>query len=244
MEYEYTIINANPHLSHELRSQLADFKEFRCSGVATDCTDGLNLILKQVPDVVFIDLTTNATNCFAMVTELHQYLKSFPLCIAISKNKEHAFEALKSGFFDYWLLPLNEFDIRKTSLKLQKRWSKEPCTSTKLCLKSYKDYRYIDTNEILYLKADNNTTDVFLKDGSSISAFKTLKTFENKLPHNFIRIHQSYILNTDYISRINYGKALCTLNNGKTQLPFSKSYKDKIDDLKKLLTKSAINALN
>lgn len=244
MEYAYTIINTDPIASHELRSKLADFKEFRCSGVASDCSDGLNVILKQMPDVIFVDLTVDPTSCFAMIAELHQYLKYIPLCIAISKTKDFAFDAIKNGFFDYWLQPLNEFDIRKTALKLQKQVSKEPCANTKICLKSYKDYRYIDTNDILYLKADNNTTDFFLKDGSIVSAFKTLKTFENKLPQNFIRIHQSYMLNTDYISRINYGKAICTLNNGETQLPFSKSYKNKIDDLKKLLSKSAITALN
>tara|TARA_R110002012_G_scaffold322096_1_gene555353 strand:+ start:40647 stop:41381 length:735 start_codon:yes stop_codon:yes gene_type:complete len=243
MEYEYAIINSDATFSHELRSQLVDFKEFRCSGVAADCFDGLNLILKQMPDVVFVDLTKNASSCFAMVVELHQYVKFMPVIIGISKTKNFAFDALKNGFFDYWLLPLNEFDIRKTSLKLQHRELKEPCSSTKLCLKSYKDYRYIDTHEILYLKADNNTTDVFLKDGSSVSAFKTLKTFENRLPQNFIRIHQSYILNTDFISRINYGKGMCTLNHGDTQLPFSKSYKDKIDTLKNLLTKNAISTL-
>tara|TARA_R110000868_G_scaffold4211_15_gene26767 strand:+ start:3272 stop:4006 length:735 start_codon:yes stop_codon:yes gene_type:complete len=244
MEYEYTIINSDVTSSHELRSQLANFPEFRCAGVATNCSEGLNVILKQMPDIVFINLTENASSCFSMVTELHQYVKFMPLLIGISNNKEYAFDALKNGFFDYWLLPLNEFDIRKTTLKLQKLELKEQFTNTTLCLKSYKDYRYIDTNEILYLKADNNTTDVFLKDGTTVSAFKTLKTFEGRLPSNFIRIHQSYILNTDYISRINYGKSICALKNGETQLPFSKSYKNNIDDLKKILTKSTITTLN
>tara|TARA_R110000796_G_scaffold252619_2_gene388823 strand:- start:68695 stop:69429 length:735 start_codon:yes stop_codon:yes gene_type:complete len=244
MEYEYAIINSDVTTSHELRSQLIDFKEFRCAGVTDNCSDGLNVILKQMPDVIFINLNENASRCFNMVAELHQYVKFMPVIIGISNNKKHAYEAIKNGFFDYWLLPLNEFDIRKTSLKLQKQELKENYSNTTLCLKSYKDYRYIDTNEILYLKADNNTTDVIMKDGSIISAFKTLKTFEDRLPQNFIRIHQSYILNTDFISRINYGKSICALKNGDTQIPFSKSYKDNIDNLKKLLTKSTITTLN
>jgi DNA-binding LytR/AlgR family response regulator len=113
-----------------------------------------------------------------------------------------------------------------------------------LCLKSYKDFHYLDTDEILYLKADNNSTDFVMKDGSTISAFKTLKTFENKLPKNFVRVHQSYILNINYVSRINYGKSICALKSGKLQLPFSKTYKDNIDSLKKILSKNTITALN
>jgi DNA-binding LytR/AlgR family response regulator len=120
---------------------------------------------------------------------------------------------------------------------------KEETIST-LCLKSYKDFHYLNTDEILYLKADNNTTDFIMKDGRTISAFKTLKSFEDKLPKNFIRVHQSYILNINYVSRINYGKAICSLKSGKTQLPFSKSYKENIDSLKKILSKNTISTLN
>ncbi len=244
MEYGYTIINSDAKSSHELRTQLVSFKEFRCTGVTNNCKEGLNTILKQMPDVVFIFLKENANDCFNMVKELHQFVKFMPIIIGISSNQNYAYEAIKNGFFDYWLLPLNEFDIRKTSLKLQKLNLKEQFSNTTLCLKSYKDYRYIDTNEILYLKADNNTTDVILKDNTIITAFKTLKTFEARLPTNFIRTHQSYILNTDYISRINYGKSICALKNSEIQLPFSKSYKQNIDDLKKILTKTTITTLN
>ena len=244
MEYEYTIINSDDVSSHDLRSKLVDFKELRCAGVAKDCSSGINVILKQMPDVVFINLNENADKCFSMVAELHQYVKFMPILIGVSKNKDFAYDAIKNGFYDYLLEPLNEFDIRKTTLRLQKAELKEQFSNTTLCLKSYKDYRYIDTNEILYLKADNNTTDVFLKNGTSVSAFKTLKTFEDRLPVNFIRIHQSYILNTDYISRINYGKSICALKNVETQIPFSRSYKSNIDGLKKILTKSTITTLN
>ena len=100
-------------------------------------------------------------------------------------------------------------------------------------------------NNILYLKSDNNSTDFFMKDGSVVSAFKTLKSFEKQLPGQFIRVHQSYIINSRYVSRINYGKSICSLNYGKVEeLPFSKTYKDKVDLLKQTLSKTATKALN
>ena len=84
-----------------------------------------------------------------------------------------------------------------------------------------------------------------MKDGTVISAFKTLKSFEEKLPEGFIRVHQSYILNSRYVSRINYGKSICTLSHGQEEeLPFSKTYKDRIDALKDLLSKTAVKAVN
>lgn len=240
MEYSYTIIDSDATSNLQLQHYLEDYGDFVCSGEARNCSDGLNAILKYSPDVVFINLNDKAFEYFHMVTELYQYVKNIPILIGISRSKEYAYNAIKNNFFDYWLMPYNEFDIRKTLLRLKKQLPKEDVSHT-LCLKSYNDYQYLDTNEILYLKADNNATDFVMKDGSTISAYKTLKTFENKLPENFIRVHQSYILNTNYVSGINYGKSLCFLKVRKTKLPFTKTYKENIEGLKKILSKNTIS---
>lgn len=98
-----------------------------------------------------------------------------------------------------------------------------------LCIKSYGDYRYIDTRDIAYFQADNNSTDIHLTNGEMVTAFKTLKLFEGVLPYPFVRIHNSYIVNSDCVSRIHTGNALCYIKNTAIKLPFSKSYKANID---------------
>ena len=98
-----------------------------------------------------------------------------------------------------------------------------------LCIKSYGDYRYIDARDICYFQADNNSTDIHLNNGEMITAFKTLKHFEGILPHPFVRIHNSYIVNRNCISRIHTGNAVCYIKNTTVKLPFSKSYKANVD---------------
>jgi len=98
-----------------------------------------------------------------------------------------------------------------------------------LCVKSYGDYRYIDARDICYFQADNNSTDVHLNNGEMITAFKTLKHFEGVLLHPFIRIHNSYIVNRNCISRIHTGNSVCYIKNTTAKLPFSKSYKANVD---------------
>jgi DNA-binding LytR/AlgR family response regulator len=98
-----------------------------------------------------------------------------------------------------------------------------------LCVKSYGDHRYIDTKDICYLHADNNSTDIHLNNGEIITAFKTLKHFEAVLSIPFIRIHNSYIINRNYIARIHTGNSVCYIKNTTVKLPFSKSYKKNID---------------
>ena len=117
--------------------------------------------------------------------------------------------------------------LRISLLKYQK---KNPPTNLKtICLKSNKDFRYLCVDDILFLKADNNTTDFYMSDGTVISAYKTLKTFECSLPNNFLRIHKSYIINSNCISRIHYGKSICTLTNNQYNLPFTKTFINNID---------------
>ena len=98
-----------------------------------------------------------------------------------------------------------------------------------LCIKSYGDYRYIDARDICYFQADNNSTDIHLNNGEMVTAFKTLKHFEGVLSAPFARIHNSYIVNRNYISRIHTGNAVCYIKNTTSKIPFSKSYKENID---------------
>ena len=121
---------------------------------------------------------------------------------------------------------LQEEQVAKSSRQAVIQNNEQPLM---LCIKSYGDYRYIDARDICYFQADNNSTDIHLNNGEMITAFKTLKHFEGVLPHPFSRIHNSYIVNRNYISRIHTGNAVCYIKNTTVKLPFSKSYKENVD---------------
>jgi len=121
---------------------------------------------------------------------------------------------------------MDEFGFEKGVMSYQKT---HKSLAAKISIKSNGDYHFINPNDIIYLKADGNTTDFYLKNGKIISAFKTLKHFEQLLPFYFFRIHHSYLINIEYVSRINLGKSSCYLDNNEIILPFSRTYKDNID---------------
>jgi len=243
MEYTYSILDIDNDLGINLQKILEQYNDFLCVSISYKPTDALDAILQHKPDIVFIYLNEKAAECFHMVSELYQYIEKIPLIIGISKTKEYSYRAIKNSFFDYIIIPFNDFEVRKSILRIKKKVSKESPSQT-ICLKSYQDYSYVNTNEILYLKADNNATDFILRNGNTISAFKTLKTYECCLPKNFIRIHQSYILNCNHVSKISFGKGLCILKCNKETVPFSRSYKENVEVIKGKLTDKAILALN
>ena len=156
------------------------------------------------------------------------------------KNPVATFEVLDEAI----IATLNEAEVENEEVKLISSSELESGTmettsiplenkrkqSLIICVKSYGDYRYIDSNDVLYLEADNNSTDIHLNNGEMITAFKTLKHFENTLPNSqFLRIHNSYMININQVSRIHTGNTVCYLKNSATKIPFSKSYKENID---------------
>lgn len=212
-----------------------------------------NLIFLEIDPA---DKTSNLS--LSLINELYRYLKVIPKIIITTSNKELAFDAIRYEVFDYLLKPISRIDVVKAVLKLDKSIVNEkpailpvavepeittPIFTTPelqnesvvkgnpliLCIKSYGDYRYINAKDICYFQADNNSTDIHLNNGEMITAFKTLKHFEGILSYPFIRIHNSYIVNQHYISRIHTGNAVCYIKNTVTKLPFSKSYKSNID---------------
>ncbi|HEY0046598.1 MAG TPA: LytTR family DNA-binding domain-containing protein [Flavobacterium sp.] len=132
---------------------------------------------------------------------------------------------------------LNEVDSAPETIAAEQFAEPSPIVYDKelkpltICVKSYGDYRFIQADDICYLQADNNSTDLHLNNGEMITAFKTLKHFENVLNSPFIRIHNSYIVNIDYVSRIHTGNSVCYLKNSTIKLPFSKSYKENVDSI-------------
>ncbi len=238
----YLIIENDNSTINTIKGVLKDFLDFNCVGVTHDYDSSMSIILKRTPDLVFFNIDNIINNPFQFINEVNQFQDTTLEFIAVSSSIEKAYNAMKNGFSDSLIKPLTELEIRKSILKFQKKTKVE--SKSTICLKSYKDYRYLNTDEILFLKADNNTTDFYMKDGNNIGAFKTLKVFEKLLPDNFLRIHKSYIINSNFVSRINFGKLLCTVKRDIYKIPFTKTYIDNVEIMNKVLSESSFLSLN
>ena len=242
MKYPYVIIDSDSETIQTIKLTLEDHKEYLCTGIANNREDGINLILKLAPKLVFLEVdiskASDACSGYSIIDELKKYLNILPEFIVVTKSNAHAIEGIRNGVLDYLLKPVNPNVLRRSLLRYQKSFT-DPSDNT-ICFKSYGDYRFVNLDEVLYLKADNNTTDFVLHSGQTVEAFKTLKHFQNVLPEDFVRIHNSYIVNSKYISRIHFGKSKCTIKNLTAPIPFSRSYKNNVEEIKDLLSKKSI----
>lgn len=231
MRFSYLLIDDNDDNVKRTLELFENFPNYFCTGIVKDSQTVINQIIKLNPQLVIaqIPIKSNGTNLFfETIKDSFQYIDSIPYFIALAPTSDYALTAIQSGFSDYILTPLRIHELGKSLFKFEKR-NPVPTAST-ICIKSHSDYHFVNLQDILYLKADNNTTDIQLCNGSKVSAFKTLKHFEDTLPFYFLRIHKSYIVNINHVSRVYLSKSKCYLNYNEI-LPFSLTYRENVESI-------------
>ena len=67
-------------------------------------------------------------------------------------------------------------------------------------LKVNKDYM-VRTKDILYIERNKSKATIYTNDSTYETCY-SLNSLENELPNNFVRVHRSYIVNSNQISKI------------------------------------------
>lgn len=231
MRFSFLIIDNDDATVKQTLDLFDNFPNYFCAGIVDNSETAIEQIYKLKPQLVIVGVPFAVKDnglSFSTISELHQYSDTIPYFVALSATADYALEAIQSGFSDYLMKPLLLHQLGKCLFKFEK---KNPSGGAEtICIKSYSDYQFVPLQDIIYLKADNNTTDIKLFNSKTVNAFKPLKHFEETLPFYFLRIHKSYIVNINHVSRIHFSKLKCYLNYDEV-LPFSLNYKNNIDGI-------------
>lgn len=245
MTLKYSIIGSENESSNTIISRTSKLVDYKLVGKVENKDQLLDIILSESPSLIYIDVDNYSGKDFSnlknIINDLYRSFLQKPFLVALATSKKQAFNCIKSNFFYYLLSPIDELQMQKLDYKIHTALMTSDTIPEKLCLQTYNDYMFIEIKDILFLKADNNSTEFFMNDNSKIVAFKTLKHFESILPKSFRRIHQSFVINQNYISRIHLGKSECHLKQLKMRLPFSKSYRKVMTDLAIALSSNALS---
>lgn len=171
------------------------------------------------PDLVFLDVQINEATGFDFLKQLKNV--SFEV-IFTTAHEEFAVQAFKFSAIDYLLKPIDEDDflsaISKVKEKLNaKDFSKKVSTlldniskndiQKKITIPTADGLEFLEVSTIIRCEADVNYTTIFTTDRKKIMVSKTLKSFETLLTNcNFFRIHNSHLINLDYIKKYTKGK--------------------------------------
>jgi two-component system LytT family response regulator len=212
-----------------LRNYLAKYcKNVDVLGEAASVKEGLELLAQTQPDVVFLDVEMPFGNAFDLLDQLPE--RSFETVFVTAYNS-YALEALNNHAAYYLMKPINIDDLIKsvsyvTEIKekenaLEDRILKSKLNKAegKITLPQQDGFQVLNISEILYCKADDNYTEIYLEN-KKLLVSKTLKYFEEALTdYPFARIHKSYLVNVNEVIKYRKGKGGSVIvSNGKELL--------------------------
>jgi two-component system LytT family response regulator len=232
------IIDDEPIQHDILKRNLTSFcPEVKVTASFYSGAEAIAKLPSQDFDILLLDIELGDMNSFEM-------LQQTPLrdthIIFFTSFDNYAFQAFRVHAVDYLLKPVDGGELRNAidramaqiisrerSLRLIADYSLGK--NNKILVPDGNDYKLINIDKILYCKSDGNYTDIIHIDQGESERRSTnthsLRYFEEKLkPYGFIRVHQSYLVNKEYVSRIRKSPNEILLVNG-TALPVARDRK-------------------
>lgn len=187
--------------------------------------EAVDSIDKHTPKIVLFDIELGDGNCFDVLDRVQD--SSFQK-IFITSYSEYALKAIKLHAVDYHLKPINEKELIKSiarcieaieheeivKLSLQRSQAPKPQKKEEesfLVVSKKTEKILIDYSKIIYIMSNNSYSTVFFLNKKSVDSVKTsisIKRMEELLPDKpFFRIHNRYIINTNYFNYLKNASA-------------------------------------
>lgn len=213
------------------------------TGWAETIAEAIVLIEKEKPHVIFLDIQMGSSTGFDLLKNITD--RNFEVIFVTAYDK-YGIQAVKFAALDYILKPIDTMElllaIDKVKEKLATKQSnrqldflvdylRQSGKPAKIALPQQQEVRYVPVVDIVRCEAQNTYTWFFLSNSDKILVSKPLKEYDELLaPHNFIRCHQTHLVNPAFVkSFLKEDGGGLLLQNG-VKIPVSKQKKDYVKE--------------
>lgn len=251
------IIDDEPTARRGLRLLLQRDPEVEIAGEAANGFDAVELIRRERPDLVFLDVQMPGCDGFQVLEKAGR--AAVPAVVFVTAYDEHALQAFEVNAVDYLLKPYDDerfhaalarakAAVRRRTVEadnsrltqlldfFQKRMGLKPGggeaaeSTERILIKSSGEIYFLKAEEIDWIEAEGDYMK-FHTAGRSHLMRETMARLESRLdPKRFIRIHRSTIVNIDRLRKLSpsfAGEYAVVLQDG-TKLKLSRGYHDRI----------------
>jgi two-component system, LytTR family, response regulator len=216
MIYKALIIDDEEPARLRMRHLLAVYQDkISIAGEAANGIEAVEKIENLQPDIIFLDIQMPGLNGF----EVLEKLTFSPIVIFTTAYDQYALKAFETTSVDYLLKPIDPVRFAQTIEKLEKlsnpfkiesfrrmfgsgMWEKPKEEQTTFTIRIGDKFQLLRLKNILYFEAKDKYVSIFTDEGKEHLTEQTLKTLEEKLPANFIRIHRGIIVNKLFVNEI------------------------------------------
>ena len=188
----------------ELRRLLADYEYVRVTGEAANADQAVEVIEKNGPDLIFLDIQMPGKDGFRLLEELD----TVPNVVFVTAYDEYAVKAFEVNALDYLTKPVKSSRLEEVLLKVKNTQIHSFENSTHLHEESrvfVKDGErcwFVRVGDIFLIESDGNYAKIHFEDQQPM-ILKTLDYLEKRLnPELFFRANRSQIVNLRRIERV------------------------------------------
>jgi two-component system LytT family response regulator len=229
------LIDDEPLARSLIREYLQAYPDIETVQECADGFEGVKAITQHTPDLIFLDIQMPKINGFEML----ELLDKTPSVIFTTAFDEYAIKAFETHAVDYLLKPFSKERFDKAIQKwrsskqqnnpesfqnLMDNPQKHAEEQNRIVVKNGSKIRIIPVHDILYMEAYDDYVKIYTNDGYQLKK-KTMNHYEQVLsPSDFLRVHRSYIVQLQKITRIDaYDKTnhIALLKNG-AKIPLSR----------------------
>ncbi|MCT3808017.1 DNA-binding response regulator [Elizabethkingia anophelis] len=234
------VLEDEENIRNYILSILKEIPEIVVVGYADQVQTALVEIPKLEPHLILADIRLKDTISFRLFDTLD--IEKYKV-IFITAFSHYSIQALNLGAIGYLLKPIADDELKaaiqkviakneaylvhQSQLQLANSYIEKPKEVEKLVLKNRDYLQIIRCDDIVYCEGDKGYTTFFLNNEPGVLVSKVLKEYETLLSTaNFIRCHQSYLVNMNYVTRY-FKEGYLQLRTG-VKIPVSTRKKDDV----------------
>lgn len=222
MTYKCLIVDDEEYARELIKNHLSDIEGFQIVDTCKSALEAHKILQKTKVDLLFLDIEMPGLKG----TDFLKNLIVKPKVIFTTAYRNYAIEGFDLNAVDYLLKPIF-FDrffqaIEKflQSVKTQNIQQVSTTDNNFLFIKINKKNTKVIFDDINYIESLGDYIKIHLLD-KTLTTKHSLTSFEQKLTSDFLRVHRSYIVNTNKITA--YTKA--DVEIGNIEIPIGDSYK-------------------
>jgi two-component system LytT family response regulator len=225
MSLKCIIIDDEPNAVNLLEVLIGQTTRWQLLGKCYNALEAMDFLKKHTVDFIFLDI--NMPHLTGM--ELAGLLPKETKIVFTTAYAEHAAESYAYQTIDYLLKPITLKRFLAATQKIEAAFDKQPgidksenkADDDYFFVKTGKTLRKISLDEVLYFEGEKEY--VRLVTGTEeLLIYRRLKDVEEQLPPPFVRVHNSYIVNTKLLSKIQDNHIYI----GSKQIPVSEKFRE------------------
>ncbi|MFT7250526.1 MAG: two-component system LytT family response regulator [Flavobacterium sp.] len=248
------LIDDDQNLREGMKGLLERFApNIKIIGEADSVATGIEVMDTLKPQVVFLDIQLNDGTGFDILEQLaakNGAIKSN--IVFITAHEQYAIKAFRFSALDFLLKPVDPEELQKVIVKIEsvlektndyahidlllENIRKKVDNFKRIALSTSDGIHLFDISDIIRCESEDNYTKFYIKNSKPVLISKTLKEYEELLTeHGFERIHQSHLINLNYLKSYIKKDGGYVIMADESHLPISQRKRERLQEILKTI---------